>query len=112
MTDAHRSPSGGDYEGSFRPGITGRYRAEIEVLSNGRASAADPLHRILHAENVDDLSMKLNVPRFTRTVRFYFDVGDRPKVIDRERRVRDNVRPPPPRRRGPPKSAPRTIDKR
>ena len=79
-------PNTGVFEGLYLPTRSGRHYGSIGIISRGRASAAQPLHRLLHLEaGATTVDTKLDVPSFRRIVRFYFDVGDRPK--NRRRRA-------------------------
>jgi hypothetical protein len=84
----HDSAADGDrsgiYEGYFNPLQPGRHEALIEIRGDSGSIIANPLHLVLHSQR-NNLSLKVNVPRFVRRIPVTFDAGPRDDVNDTER---------------------------
>ena len=84
--DAPDEPENGQYEGFYKPNMTGRHKGVIEVRCLGEAVIAKPMCQIPHpGDNGGDFKSQIRVPAFRRTIPFYFDVGERKRVLDEEK---------------------------
>jgi hypothetical protein len=77
-------PHSGLYEGYTTPHMKGRHRVIIRIENKGSATIANPVRRILHTDKAS-LSLKSTAPPFVRSVICYFDYGQRPPTIDKDK---------------------------
>lgn len=76
-------PSSGEYFGYCKTDQLGRYYGHIKIENTGRVTAAMPVRRLLDSDE-GKISTEVKTPTFVRVIPFYFDSGDRPKLIDVE----------------------------
>ena len=79
----------GLFEGNFLPSENGRYHGKIVFRNSGRATRAlagsHPEPTDKDAKPEPRIEIASDAPRFSRSLRFYFDSGPPPRVKDRDR---------------------------
>lgn len=88
LSDAqHGEPNSGDYVGVFVAPERGRYAVDLTIANRGKAVVAGGMHRFMHGPVGDrtkpqTIDISSDAPVFIRRIPLFFDVGQRPPLVD------------------------------